>query len=389
MCGAAELDALPHHPDSMRMRLLIACDKFKGTLSARKVAAILQERLGLALPGAEFDLCPIADGGEGTTEAVITALGGQWAECPVVDARSRPRTARYGWLPAQAEAVLEMSAASGLAQVLDLPLDPRRATTRGTGQMLADALARGARRLLIGIGGSATNDGGAGMAAALGHRFLDADGRDIDPLPANFARLSIIEAAPLDLPPMQVACDVDNVLLGPRGATAVYGPQKGVRDAAFFEDGLGHLADLVRRDLGRDCREIPGAGAAGGLGWGLMVFCNAQLTSGFDLVAGHIGLEERIARADLVLTGEGRLDAQTLCGKGPVGVAQMARRLGKPVVAYAGAVEDSPALRACFDHCFATKPDDLDLPTALARATELLTAAADRSVPALRALLSR
>lgn len=373
----------------MRMRVLIACDKFKGTLSAREVAAILQDRLGQALPDAEFDLCPIADGGEGTTEAVITALGGDWVECPVVDARGRPRSARYGWLPAEQEAVLEMSAASGLAQVLDLPLDPAHATTRGTGQMLADALARGARRVLIGLGGSATNDGGAGMAAALGYRFLDATGQEIDPLPAHFPRLARIEPCRLELPAVQVACDVDNPLLGPRGATAVYGPQKGVREAAFFEDGLAHLADLVRRDLGRDCRDTPGAGAAGGLGWGLMVFCKAELTSGFDLVAGHSGLEERVARADLVLTGEGRLDAQTLCGKGPVGVAQMARRLGKPVVAYAGAVEASPVLRACFDHCFATKPDDLDLPTALARAAELLAAAADRSAPVLRALLGR
>ena len=371
------------------MRILLASDKFKGSLTATEVTGSLRRVLEAQLPGVTCDVCPIADGGEGTTEAVITALRGDWVECPVVDARSRPRTARYGWLPAQAEAVLEMSAASGLAQVLDLPLEPAQATTRGTGQMMADALRRGASRLLIGIGGSATNDGGAGMAAALGHRFLDAEGRVIDPLPAHFARIARIEPAPLDLPPVQVACDVDNPLLGPRGATAVYGPQKGVRDRAFFEDGLAHLADLVRRDLGRDCRDTPGAGAAGGLGWGLMVFCNAELTGGFDLVAGHIGLEERIARADLVLTGEGRLDAQTLYGKGPVGVAQMARRLGKPVVAYAGAIEVSPVLHACFDHCFATKPDDLDLPTALARAAELLAAAADRSAPALRALLGR
>jgi glycerate kinase len=368
----------------MRMRILIACDKFKGTLSAREVAAVLQARLSLALPEAEFDLCPIADGGEGTTEAVITALGGDWVECPVVDARSRPRHARYGW--SRSGAVLEMSAANGLAQVLDLPLEPALATTRGTGQMIADALARGAQHLLVGIGGSATNDGGAGMAAALGHRFLDANDRIIDPLPSHFQRIARIEPAQLSLPPIQVACDVDNPLLGPRGATAVYGAQKGVCDPAFFENGLAHLADLVRRDLGCDCRDLPGAGAAGGLGWGLMVFCQATLTSGFDLVAGHIGLEERVARADLVLTGEGRLDAQTLCGKGPVGVAQMARRLGKPVVAYAGVIEDSPELHACFDHCFATKPEGMELTEALACASELLAAAADRSGPALRSL---
>lgn len=378
---------MPRPPDSMRMRVLIACDKFKGTLTAREVAEILRERLGAGLTAAEFDICPIADGGEGTTDAMVTALGGEWAECAVVDARGRPRLARYGWLPSQHEAVLEMSAASGLAQVLDLPLDPAQATTRGTGQMMADALARGAHRLLIGLGGSATNDGGAGMAAALGYRFLDNHGQELDPLPAHFQRIARIVAPDYDLPALQVACDVDNPLLGPRGATAVYGPQKGVRDFACFESGLTHVADLVRRDLGRDCRDTPGAGAAGGLGWGLMVFCNAELTGGFELVARHIGLEERVARADLVLTGEGRLDAQTLCGKGPVGVAQMARRLGKPVVAFAGAVEESPVLRACFDHCFATKPADMELAEALRQAAPLLAAAADRSLPALRALM--
>jgi len=368
------------------MRVLIACDKFKGTLSAGQVARIIREGLAASIPDAEFDLCPIADGGEGTTEAVITATGGEWVEHPTEDARGRPRTARYGWLPAGGGAVMEMSAASGLAQVLDLPLQPELAGTRGTGLMMRHALERGARRIMLGLGGSATNDGGAGMAEALGFRFLDADGHDVTPLPSNFPRIHAVLPSRLRLCPVQAACDVENPLLGPAGATAVYGAQKGVRDAAFFEEGLARLADVARRDLGVDFRHTPGAGAAGGLGWGLMAFCGATLTGGFELVAGLCGLEARMAAADLVITGEGRLDVQTLCGKGPAGVARMARRLGKPVAAYAGVIEDSPALRECFDLAFASKPPEMELAAALAGAEGLLARAVAGSAARVAAL---
>jgi len=369
------------------MRILIASDKYKGSLTATQVAQTIQRALNECFPGVECDLCPIADGGEGTTEAMVTALGGEWISVDTVDAQNRARQARYGWISRQNEAVMEMSAASGLALVHDLPLAPETASTYGTGLMLLHVVKRGALSVVIGIGGSATNDGGLGMAAALGHRFLDAGGNEVEPVMHEAHRIIRIAKAEATLPPILVACDVDNPLLGQRGASAVYGPQKGVRDVAWFEERLTRLADIVARDLGTDPRAIPGAGAAGGLGWGLMAFCGARLTSGFDLVAEHTGLAARMRQADLVITGEGRLDAQTLCGKGPVGVAQMARRLGRPVAAFAGMIEESAALRACFDLAVTVKPPEMPLPKAIARAEELLEAAVMRSVSELRTLL--
>lgn len=368
------------------MRILIASDKYKGSLTATQVAQTIAQVLQEEIPEVQCDLCPIADGGEGTTEAMVTALGGEWIEVATVDAQNRPLTARYGLCGNQA--VMEMSAASGLAMVNDLPLNPDTASTYGTGLMIKHALTHGAGRILIGIGGSATNDGGLGMAAALGYRFVDEAGNEVPP------RMQEVERVAKVLPPMEmtacpvlVACDVDNPLLGEKGATCVYGPQKGVRDTALFEKRLTHLADIVARDLGRDPRDVPGAGAAGGLGWGLMAFCDARLTSGFDLIAEQIGLDARVAGADLVITGEGRLDAQTLHGKGPVGIAQMARRLGKPVAAFAGSIEDSPVLHTHFDFTRATKPAEMPLPEAIARAEELLALAVRESAVQIRALL--
>jgi glycerate kinase len=370
------------------MRILIASDKYKGSLTASEVAQTLRQVLTRGLPECEIDLCPIADGGEGTTEAMVTALGGEWVEAQTLDAQSRPLAARYGWMPQQAEAVMEMSAASGLALVNDLPLDPQIASTYGTGLMILDAMQKGARRLIIGIGGSATNDGGLGMAAALGHRFLDIHGQEISPTLADLQLLHRIEPAKIAFPEILVACDVDNPLLGLQGATRIYGPQKGVTDFAYFEDRLTHLADIVSRDLSIDPRLIPGSGAAGGLGYGLMAFCGARLTSGFDLISQQIGLEERAAKADLIITGEGRLDAQTLHGKGPVGVALMARRLNKAVIAFAGSIDDSPALRAHFDLSYAIKPSDMPLSQAIAEAKNLLTTAAEGALPEIRQLLA-
>ncbi|HYF34842.1 MAG TPA: glycerate kinase, partial [Prosthecobacter sp.] len=373
------------------MRILIAPDKYKGSLTATQVAEIICGELAGALPNLEFDLCPIADGGEGTTEAMVTALEGTWVTAEVLDAQMRPRVARYGWIESRGEAVMEMSAASGLAMVTDLPLNPLTATTLGTGQMIEDALLRGAERMVIGIGGSATNDGGLGMAAALGYRFIDEEGADVIALMQEVHRAVRIEAPAswrgAQVPEILVACDVNNPLLGARGATRIYGPQKGVEDFEFFESRLRHLADLVSRDLGVDPREEAGAGAAGGLGFGLMAFCGAKLTSGFDLVAEQIGVEARIAQADLVITGEGRLDAQTLHGKGPAGVAQMAQRAKKPVVAFAGGVDASPALAEAFHFAQAITPAGMPLPEALARAEELLALAVRERSGEIRALL--
>lgn len=374
------------------MRILIAIDKFKGSIPATVGAQAIETALKQVLPRAEMDLCPIADGGEGTAEAVIAALNGEWCETATLDAQNRPVAALYGLVREEGrlEAIMEMSAASGLAMVSDLPLDPASASTCGTGLMIQDALERGANRVVIGIGGSATNDAGIGMAAALGFRFLDAEGGALTPIIQNMDQLARI--APPDpataFPEILVACDVNNPLLGPHGCTRVYGPQKGVTDFEFFESRLQHLADVVKRDLGVDHREVPGAGAAGGLGFGLMSFCGAKLTSGFDLIADLVHLRHRIAAADLVITGEGRLDAQTLHGKGPMGVADMARALKKPVAAFAGAIEAEDQLHTRFDLLCAIKPNDMPLAEAMQRGPELLTTAVLSQSAALRELLT-
>ncbi len=364
------------------MRVLIAVDKFKGSLTAGQVAAAVEAGLRQAGFSGEAIRCPIADGGEGTTDALIGALGGKRVEVATRDAMGRSLTACYGLVESAGEdlAVMEMSAASGLALVADQPLNPRAASTFGTGLLILDAARQGVNRILIGIGGSATNDGGVGMAQALGFRFLDGDGKEVRELPAclESVRRLLPPEGGLQLPPVEVACDVDNPLLGPRSATRVYGPQKGVREEEleFFEARLQRLADLVARDLGCDPRAQAGAGAAGGLGFGLLAFCGAALASGFDLVAKAIELHAKIQAADVVITGEGRLDAQTLCGKGPVGVARLARAAGKRVIGIAGAIEGGVGLEAEFDQLLATKPESMPLSEAMARGTDLVERAA-------------
>ena len=246
---------------------------------------------------------------------------------------------------------------------------------RGTGQLIADALRRGAKKVFIGLGGSATNDGGIGMAAALGFRFFGSRGEPLDALAANLGAISRVQAPdPQANVEIVGLCDVQNPLTGGRGASRVFGPQKGA-DPAVVEEldaGLVHLADVVARDLGRDFRATPGAGAAGGLGFGLLSFCGAKIRSGFETVAGVLHLEEAIAASDLVLTGEGRLDGQTLEGKGPAGVAALARSLGKPVFAFAGAVEVDARLGELFERTVAITPAGMPLEEGMLRAPQLL-----------------
>lgn len=354
----------------MRMRVLIAMDKYKGCLSAVQAGEAVKRGLKKALPGVATMLCPIADGGEGFTDTLVAALKAEWMQVPVQDAIGRPVVARYG-LTKDGVAVMEMSAASGLAMVSDQPLQPEIASTFGTGQMMRDAIGRGAKKIIIGIGGSATNDGGRGMAEALG--FV-------------FTQTGIACPAPISCEVL-VACDVDNPLLGERGATRVYGAQKGVQDFDFFETRMRTFADLVTSALGVDHRNEPGAGAAGGLGFGLMSFCQARLISGFDLVADITQLEARMAEADLVITGEGKVDGQTLHGKGPAGVAEMARRHGKPVIAVAGMVDDSPAVRARFDLALSVKPEAMPLAEAIQRGEELIEETVARHAAQFRELV--
>ena len=307
------------------------------------------------LPDTELLMAPIADGGEGFSEALSTALHGEWIRVDAVDAIGRPIDCRIAWVAESRTAIFEMSEASGLHRLLHAERDPRKANTFGTGLLIRDAVMFGAKRILIGIGGSATTDGGLGMAAALGYRFLSAAGEPLEPVPANFPQIASVDASgALELPEIIVACDVQNPLLGERGTAAVFAPQKGADEVAvrFLEGGLSHFSKIVERDLHCEFRDTPGAGAAGGLGFGLLAFCKATLQPGFELVAQAVGFEKLLAEADLVLTGEGSLDQQTLDGKGPLGVADRARAAGKPVLAFAAFVESHPGLDERFDAIF-------------------------------------
>lgn len=372
----------------MRLKILVAPDKFKGSLSAVEAAQAIRRGLLRVWPDAQVREMPIADGGEGTAGAICAALGGVWITVRTRDPLGEPVDARYAWMPENKTAVIEMSAASGLWRVPPEKRDPLRSDTRGTGDMIADAVARGAARIIVGVGGSATNDGGAGMAAALGFRFLTSDGDAAEPVPANFLSLTRIQAPEnLVLPEIVAACDVRNPLLGARGASRTYGPQKGADAAAVgtLELALENLADLCAQDLGSDFRDTPGAGAAGGLGFGLLTFCHAKIRSGFDVVAGILELENAIASSDFVFTGEGRIDAQTLEGKGPAGVAALARKHGKPVLAFGGSIANDAPIHTVFDAVCPIVNEPMPLECALRDAAALLEQAAERAARIMQA----
>jgi glycerate kinase len=370
------------------LRLLLALDKFKGSLTAKQACEAVIRGIRRAKLDAEIKVCPIADGGEGFTDAVVTAIGGEWHELVAHDAQGRRIPVRYALIDRENEkvAVMEMSAASGLALVGDLPLDPRTASTSGTGEMMLHALECGANRILIGIGGSATNDGGTGMASVLGYQFLDEDENLLTELPADLEKVHRIAKEHRVACDVDIASDVTNPLLGEHGATRVYGGQKGVKDFEFYEERLEKLADLVARDLGCDHRNQPGAGAAGGLGFGLLSFCGAEMHCGFDLVADITGLEKKIQEADIIITGEGKLDGQTLHGKGPMGVARMARAAGKRVIGIGGIIEDNPNLHSAFDGLWSVKPESMSVKEAIARAAELLEETVAARADSLKAL---
>ena len=361
-------------------RIFVASDKFKGSLSGAEACAALARGLARRFPGAVIETCPIADGGEGFAKALAGPLGGRWVELVADDALGRPVEVRY--LMAEAPdgplAVMEMAEASGLWRIAPEERNILRARTTGTGQMMRHAIEHsGARRIILGIGGSATNDGGAGLASALGVRFLDADGRSLDPCPQGWVgRLASVEAsARIPLPPVVAACDVDIVLLGERGATRIFGPQKGA-DEGTIPVLERALEALVRLSGGEADALWPGAGAAGGLGFGLLHFAGASLVPGFDLLADLTGLAGGIEGADLVVTGEGSLDAQTLTGKGPAGVARLAREKGKAVWAFCGRCGESVRGHALFDRVSDLASTGLPEETLFADAARLLEEAA-------------
>ena len=349
------------------MKVLIACDKFKGSMTAAEACDSIAKGLLEGFPDLVVEMAPIADGGEGFTEAAHDSLGGEWVICRSLDALGRACEARY--LITGDTAVMEMAESCGLEMIEKELRDPEYSNTAGVGIMMRDAvLTHKVKKIVMGIGGSATNDAGAGMAVELGAKFFDAKGHELMPVPAELERAVKAELSGLmQMPEILVACDVRNPLLGSNGASAIYGPQKGVDDTAKMEN---IIETIMRVTGGEAVAKIDGAGAAGGLGFGLMHFAGASLVNGFEWLAGELKLEQRIARADVVITGEGSLDAQTSEGKGPAGVAQMAKAAGKSVVAMAGRFDDGA--ESIFDRSYAIENLGLPLDQCIARGKELL-----------------
>lgn len=368
------------------MHVLIAPDSFKDCMSARQVALALQNGMEQVLKGATFQIAPMADGGEGTVESLIDATGGRRIELKVMDPLMREVSSFYGITGDGTTAVIEMAAASGLELLDPSERNPWITSTYGTGQLISDALDKGCTKILLGIGGSATNDCGAGMAEALGVYFTDGQGVKLKP---GGGSLGLVEEIHMEgLNPatrgteIRVACDVTNPLFGPEGASAIYGPQKGADPDMVLklDKHLEHFAGLIKDQLGKEVSHIPGAGAAGGLGAGLLAFLDARLARGFDLVAETAQLEEKIRKADLVITGEGKMDAQTQYGKTPYGVALLAHKHNKPVIAVAGSLDEGAEV--LYEQGFSVimpildKPGDLSY--ALAEGERLLIQTGER-----------
>jgi len=322
------------------MNILVACDSFKDALSSEAVCRAIAAGLKRSHPNATVTQMPLSDGGEGLLDVLGQALGLTWIEMQVADPLGRPVTGRYGLSADGATGVVEMAQASGL-QLLTLDeRDPRLTSTFGTGQLLADAQARGARHVLLAIGGSATNDAGIGAAAALGWGFLDADGKSVPPDGGHLKDIARLVPAPFVK--MEVLCDVINPLFGPTGAAWIYGRQKGGSDMVLAEldEGLKHIADVVRAQLGRDVADRPGAGAAGGLGYGAVAFLGAELRRGIEIVLDITGFDAAARAADLIITGEGHLDGQSAQGKLIQGLCGRAQ--GTPVIALCGKLSATP-----------------------------------------------
>lgn len=362
------------------MKIVVAPDSFKESLSAAGVARALARGLRQALPEADIIECPLGDGGEGTLDAVLAATGGEVREARVTGPLGEPVTARWGWLAEQRTAFVEMASASGLELVPRTRRDVLVATSRGTGELLHAALDAGAERLVLAIGGSATNDGGAGLLQALGVRLLDRQGQALGPGGAALAMLASLDVTALHprLAEVEViiAADVDNPLCGPQGASQIFGPQKGAspEQVRQLDAALAHFATVAAATLGRDVREQPGAGAAGGVGFAALAFLQATFRPGIEVVAELVGLEGALIGADLAVTGEGRLDGQTLRGKTPAGVLRLAQRHGVPVLAVAGSLGEG--YDALYEQglaaAFSLVPGPLSLEEALTQAEVLL-----------------
>lgn len=366
-------------------KILICMDKFRGSLSAAEACEAVRQGIHISYPQGKVKIQPLADGGEGTYEILAKQNHGDIVESNVEDPLGRPITARYAISKKAKTAYIDMSAASGLSLLAVSERNPMLTSTYGTGQLIAHALENGAEKIVLCIGGSATNDAGAGMAAALGFRFLDNLGEAIKPTGGNLSEIAVV------LPPeknldfdLWVACDVDNPLYGPQGAAAVYGPQKGASPAmvSILDLGLRHFASLICNTFGLDPASAKGAGAAGGLGYGTMVFLKGKLLSGIDLVIRETGLERSISHSDIIITGEGSLDDQTLHGKAVSGIAALAKKHNKPLLALCGTVNISPEQmqQAGITRAAGILDENISLHEAMADAFNLLKRLADNTV---------
>jgi glycerate kinase len=370
------------------MRIVIAPDSFKECATAVEVADAIAEGVRRAVPDAELVLAPMADGGEGTVDALVAATDGVTVDVKATGPMGDRVRSTYGILGDGRTAVIEMAAASGLALVPAGRRDPGYATTYGTGELVRHALDRDVERIIVGIGGSATNDGGAGMAQALGYSLTDADGAELPRGGLALSRLANIHATAkhhaLDACEVLVACDVANTLCGPNGASHVYGPQKGADPATVtaLDAALRHYAEVVAGQLGTPILDVPGSGAAGGLGGGLVAFTGAQLRPGVEIVAEATGLASKIEGADLVITGEGKLDRQTVEGKTPVGVARIAKAQGVPAIAIAGALGEG--YQEVYDHgidaALSIAPGSMALSESIRHARTLLADTAENLI---------
>ncbi|WP_319242745.1 glycerate kinase [uncultured Propionivibrio sp.] len=375
------------------MRIIVAPDSYKGSVSALGVAQAMERGILKIHPDADVLKMPIADGGEGTVEALVAATGGQLRHQDVSDPLGRCIRAHWGILGDGRTAVIEMASASGLPLLASEERDPLRATTYGTGELIRAALDAGLRKIIIGIGGSATNDGGAGMARALGVRFIDAAGSELPDGGGALARLTTVDLSRLDPrlaeSDILVACDVDNPLCGPRGASAVFGPQKGATPAlvAELDAALWHFATIAQAATGRSVADTAGAGAAGGMGAGLLLFSPARLRPGVEIVLDAVRFGEIVKGADFVITGEGRTDFQTAFGKAPVGVAKAAKLHRVPVFCLSGSLGEGAdeTLAQGIDAVMSICDRPMVLDECMARGEELIEAATMRLCRILRA----
>ena len=369
------------------MKIVVAPDSFKGSVSALEAANAIAQGLQRVFPDADIDKIPMADGGEGTVQSLVDATGGHLRTQRVLAPLGNAVDAQFGILADSETAVIEMASASGLTLVAPHERNPLRTTTYGTGQLIHAALEAGCRRLIIGIGGSATNDGGAGMAEALGIRLLDKEGKQIPRGGGGLGRLASIDVSGLHPAVAEtetvVACDVNNPLTGPDGASHVYGPQKGATPEMIeiLDAYLARFDEVLTRTLGKSFNDISGAGAAGGLGAGLMAFLNAELRLGVDIMVDAVNLKERVKGAAMVFTGEGQLDFQTAFGKTPVGVAKVAKAHNIPVIAIAGGIgEGADAVyEAGIDAMLGIAQEPMELADAVKDAARLIADAAEQT----------